>query len=411
MKRQIIALASLSLLILLTGCSDPLTALLKKNKYTPIVPISDGYCLGDIYSGSLADLTDEVYIDKDYPEIYSHIAGFIRPAKVCLPEVSGKETFELNANADIIGKVQGRLIASGAKRFRVNIEDPCTYSISSDTFRTKVYSELVKRDPNTNYIGMYVVASLLKVKRIEYELTDEKDVNITVSPQDAIKYVTNAELGMALDANNHYKLYTSTPSYIGFKLAKINASGGYGPPTRGPEGNLGANLSESMQAKKAKIKELSKEQAKVSESMLAKEAEMKKLIEVQTELSEAMMAKETKVEELYAAKATPSGSMAEEVKAEELRAAQAELSQLTLAAETKMGELRNAQAELSKSVLADETKIKELRSAQAELLQSILADEAKMEELQKVRAKLAESIVLEEVPMEELRKVGAKLNR
>ena len=65
MKRRIIALVGLALLILSTGCSDPLTALLKKNKYTPIVPISDGHCLGDIYSGSLADLTDKVYIDKD----------------------------------------------------------------------------------------------------------------------------------------------------------------------------------------------------------------------------------------------------------------------------------------------------------------------------------------------------------
>jgi hypothetical protein len=405
MKRRIIALAGLTLLIFLTGCSDPLTALLTNNKYTPIVPISDGHCLGDIYSGSLADLTDTVYIDKEYPDIYSHIAEFVRPAKVCLPEVSGNGTFKLNASADIISKVQGQLMASGAKRFRVNIEDPCTYSISSDTFRTKIYSELVKRNPCTNYIGMYVVASLLKVKRIEYELTDEKGVSITVSPQ-AAKEIVNAELGMTVDANDHYKLYTSTPSYIGFKLAKINASGGYGPPTLGPEGNLGANSSESIQAKDAKMEGLHKEQAALLESIRTIEAKMKELSEAQAKLSGSVQAKETKMEELRETQTSSSKSMEATVKTEELRM-EAELS----AEKAKMEESRNTQAELSKSVLVKKTEMEKLRIAQVKLSQSILADKAKMGELQKARDKLAESIVLEEVPMEELRKVGAKLNR
>ncbi|MGA2071545.1 MAG: hypothetical protein ABSG97_09370 [Sedimentisphaerales bacterium] len=413
MKRQIIALVGLALLTLLTGCppvvrdgkSDAVTTILKENKYAPIVPISDGHCLGDVIK-TPSDLTPVLNINNDMPEVYSRIveSNSIRPENICLPEMSGNGTFELNANADVIGAVQGQLRAAGARRFRVKIEDPCAYGISDFAFRTVIFPELVKRDPDTNYIGMYVVAALLKVKSIEYELTDEKDVNIKVS-SDAIKYVSNAGLGVAGGTNGYYKLYTSRPGYIGWKLYQINASHGFGQVTTLElAGVLRTKPPESMQLKEVKLEGLHKAQATSLESIQAKETNMKELYEVQTQLSASVQVNEAKIETLRKAQDSPSKSVTTEVKTEELRKAQAELSQ----SKAKMEELQNKQAELSKSVLAEGANMNALLAAQADLSQSILADEAKIEELQKARAKLAESIVLKEVPIEELRKGGAK---
>ncbi|MGD0077703.1 MAG: hypothetical protein ABSB91_03640 [Sedimentisphaerales bacterium] len=421
MKRQIIALAGLALLALLTGCpgnskpvihddkSDPVTTILKKNKYTPIVPISDGYCLGDIYRGSLSNLIRVLQIDKDLPEVYSQTFESIRPSNVSLPVVSGNETFELNAKADIIGIIQGQLKTSGVMRFRVNIEDPCDYSISEAAFRKNIYSAIVTQYPDNNYVGMYVVASLLKVKRIEYELTNERDVNVNILSKGATKYVANAGLGVAGDANGHYILCSSAPSYIGFKLYTINAKYGFEPlATRELGSILRTKSSEAMQAKKAKIEGLNKEQVALLESKQTKEAKIKELDEREPKSLASVQADETKVENLRKAQASPSKSMTAEVKTEALSRAEAKLSE----SKAKIDELSKEKAELWKSAMADEANIKALGTEKAELSQSIKADETGMEESQrKARAELAGSIVLEEVPVEELRKVGAKLNK
>jgi hypothetical protein len=211
----------ISTLVLLAGCQDPLTKLLKDNGYTPLIPISgtDGCYVGDIYSSDGKPVAFVEHI-LTRPEERDALRNSLRDGYVSLPQYDASQMFSLNVNADFVGKIQGDLEANSVRQFKVKIEDPCQYIIDAITFNSIIYPKL-KDKGISDVNGKYVVIALLKVNNLEYDLMDSRGAHITVKPSGGIEKVVQANLGAGWAATDNYNLSVSHPSYIGFKLAKI----------------------------------------------------------------------------------------------------------------------------------------------------------------------------------------------
>lgn len=222
MKKKILVLLGLVVLAFVTGCTDPLTRLIKKNKYAPIVPIPEIQHVGDIYRTTdlyrpPVILMRDVFTEEQNKKFMESLKG-----PVILPVSSGEQKFELKVEADVIGYAKTELSAFNVKKFKIKINGAYQYIISEDRFERELYPMIREKRPNKDFSGNYVVLGLLQATGVEYELISERGTKIVVEPGSEIEKVVKAKLGAEWKANKNYNLSISNPSYIGYRIGKMN---------------------------------------------------------------------------------------------------------------------------------------------------------------------------------------------
>lgn len=220
MKRGCIVTA-LGLIILLSGCvSDPLTQTLKKYGYAPIMPLPATMYIGDIYETK--GLRDPYVFMRD--NLLDYIQQNMEKIKddASIPDTSSEHQFNIGAEADIIGQAKVELSIYHIAKFKVRFGGVVQYIISKTEFEDKIYPKIRETYPNRNFDKKYAIIALLKVSTMEYEFYDKDGSKISIAPGGKIEKLLKATLGAEWSASQNNTLSTSSPRYIGFRMAQLN---------------------------------------------------------------------------------------------------------------------------------------------------------------------------------------------
>ncbi|MCX5696570.1 MAG: hypothetical protein NTU54_01120 [Candidatus Omnitrophica bacterium] len=211
-----------SLVGLVAGCAtDPLTRLLKENRFAPITPIPEIQNVGDVYKK--ADLrSNPVVLIRDVfsQEVNEKLMNSLKGG-VQLPSISGEQQFSLGVTPDIIGYVHGELNALHVKKFRLKLAGAYQYIISEDRLTSELLPALKKQRPALQLSDKFVVLALLQVSMLEYELLDEKGTKIEVTPGGEIEKVIKAKLSSEWKANEQRNLTIDHPCFLGYRVGEI----------------------------------------------------------------------------------------------------------------------------------------------------------------------------------------------
>jgi len=226
MRRMSILVGLVILVLTTTGYADPLTNMLKKNKYAPMVPIHEVQHIGDMYRTHdvnrppvilMRDLLTSTELDA--------FMGKSSKDPVQLPVVSGDNKFDLTVKADVIGYVKGELGGKHVRKFKVKVGDAVQYVISEDKFANELYPIIKRKRPKSNFDGSYVVIGLLQAGSLEYELIDGNGAKIAVEAAGDIEKIVKAKLGAEWNANKDKNLSISKASFIGYRIGKMFEGG------------------------------------------------------------------------------------------------------------------------------------------------------------------------------------------
>lgn len=221
MKRIIIKKIFALTVLFLFGCvSDPLTEVIKKYDYAPVIPISSTMHIGDIYETK--GLKEPYIFMKDI--MAEHIQKIMEESKeeVSIPDVSKEEMFTVSAEADIVGQAETDLLKYNIKKFKVKFNGVVQYRISKVKFEEEIYSRIKKEYPDRSFDKRYVIVALLKISELEYEFFDNNGGRIFVTPGGEIEKVLKAKLGVGWSATENNTLKINEPRYIGYRMAQLN---------------------------------------------------------------------------------------------------------------------------------------------------------------------------------------------
>lgn len=227
MNRRTLLLIALSAGIL-TSCSvtkqglDPLTKTLKTMEYAVAVPAPRNLDLGNVYRKR--DLRQPVLRLTDAmgeAEVRALMASVRNPVSV--RDFSQSKTYNLDVNADVIGKVQATLQANGGRSFSVRFGDVKEYQLTELAWLEKVHPALVARlgSGADRLLGAHTIVSLLEVGSLEYTFFKESGGKLELAPgSELVKEITGT-LGAGWETKADGSLSIKDKRFLGFRMGEI----------------------------------------------------------------------------------------------------------------------------------------------------------------------------------------------
>lgn len=214
------------------GCWRPdlLTRRLRKNGYFSLpAPVGESP-LGEIHKefnkGRLLRYirrTDLLANPREEPQGDLSKAQFAQLRQI-LPEPedplifeveSGTKTYDINAEAAVIGEVAGELKKHGVLKYELDFQEPKQCYCSHDKLK-KIHA-VVAPDRDRGYITSGVV----RVKGLRYKLYDKRGMQVKIAADEALKEKIRAKLDMEFSSDETSSLVFSKAMYIGIKVHRF----------------------------------------------------------------------------------------------------------------------------------------------------------------------------------------------
>ena len=212
---------------------DPLSKTLKSMEYAVAVPAPKRLEIGNVYRQRnlrqpVVRLSDA--LSRDQVDTLMATLG----TAVSVPSFGQDTSYDLDVNADVIGKITSSLKLNGARRFNVTFEDVREYTLTELDWIEKVHPALMERLGNDvdRLLGGHAIVSLLEVGALEYTFLKESGGRLELVPgTDLFKEVTG-KLGAGWKATSDGSLRIADKRFIGFRMGEITQ--GASVPSIGP---------------------------------------------------------------------------------------------------------------------------------------------------------------------------------
>lgn len=124
-----------------------------------------------------------------------------------------------------MGKAKVELETYGIRKFKVTFSGVHQYVVAKTRFEDEIYPMIKNKMPNRNFDKKFVMVALLQVSSLEYEFFNEKGGKVEVKPGSEIEKVLRGKIGVEWSANQRDNLSINSPKFIGYRMARLTASG------------------------------------------------------------------------------------------------------------------------------------------------------------------------------------------
>lgn len=225
MVKRLLVVSLAFVAIFLAGCADPLTQKMNDLGFVPLVPAPAKANLGDIYASvNIARDNNPYLVMRDIDPAYATSLMKQKENEVTVPDFSTEKTYDLNVNANIVGKLTMELQAKNATKFSITFGGTKQYILDQLTWQRETLPAIRNKVPNgLQTDGKFLVRGLLFVTSLEYTFYNSSNGKIDIKTDPSLSKAINAEIGgdWQITDQGTLKISPDSPRFIGYKIGLI----------------------------------------------------------------------------------------------------------------------------------------------------------------------------------------------